>query len=95
VPCIDGPRAVTIDAKGKITVSWQAVVSGGGSPVIGGGAVWIIDTSLGVLSALDPATGVVRQRIPVETVHRFASPTLARGHAYIATMTGVVAIAGA
>jgi outer membrane protein assembly factor BamB len=95
VPCIDGPRAVTIDAKGKMTVGWQAVVSGGGSPVIGGGAVWVIDTALGVLSALDPATGVVRQRIPVGDVNRFASPTLARGHAYVGTMTGVVAIAGA
>jgi DNA-binding beta-propeller fold protein YncE len=70
-------------------------VSGGGSPVVGGGAVWVIDTGFGILSALDPATGVVRQRIPVGNVHRFASPTLARGHAYIPTMTGVVAIAGA
>lgn len=95
VPCIDGPRAVTISVNGKITVGWQAVVSGGGSPAIGGGAVWVIDTALGVLSALDPATGVVRQRIPVGNTPRFASPTLARGHAYIGTMTGVVAIAGA
>ncbi|GAA1810667.1 hypothetical protein GCM10009835_32660 [Planosporangium flavigriseum] len=95
VPCVDGPRAVTINTKGKITVGWQAVVSGGGSPTIGGGAVWVIDTSLGILSALDPATGVVRQRIPVGKVHRFASPTLARGHAYVGTMTGVAAVAGA
>jgi hypothetical protein len=71
------------------------VVSSGGSPVLGGGAVWVIDTALGILSALDPATGVVRQRIPVGETHRFASPTLARGHAYVGTMTGVVAVSGA
>jgi polyvinyl alcohol dehydrogenase (cytochrome) len=95
VPCIDGPRAVTIDAEGNIAVGWQAVVSGGGSPVVGGGAVWIVDTGLGSLSALDPATGVVRQRVPVGDVPRFASPTLAHDRAYIGTMSGVVAIAGA
>jgi outer membrane protein assembly factor BamB len=95
VPCIDGPRAVTIDAKGKITVGWQAVLAGCGSPALGGGVVWVIDTKLGILSALNPATGAVSQRIPVGVVNRFASPTLARGHAYVGTMTGVVAIAGA
>jgi polyvinyl alcohol dehydrogenase (cytochrome) len=95
VPCIDGPRKVTIDTNGKITVGWQASLHGSGSPAIGGGAVWVIDTALGILSALDPTTGAVRQHIPVGTTHRFASPTLARGHAYIGTMTGVVAIAGA
>jgi polyvinyl alcohol dehydrogenase (cytochrome) len=94
VPCIDGPRAVTIDANGKISVGWQAVVSGGGSPVVGGGVVWVIDTALGALSTLDPATGVIRQRIPIGDMPRFASPTLSHNHAYIGTMTGVVAIAG-
>ncbi len=95
VPCVDGPRAVTVNASGAIRVGWQAVLHGGGSPVVGGGAVWVIDTAAGVLSALDPATGVVRQRIPVGDVPHFASPTLARHHAYVGTMTGVVAIAGA
>jgi polyvinyl alcohol dehydrogenase (cytochrome) len=95
VPCVDGPRAITVDASGAISVGWQAVLHGGGSPVVGGGAVWVIDTAAGILAALDPAAGVVRQRIPVGEVPHFASPTLARGHAYVGTMTGVVAIAGA
>jgi polyvinyl alcohol dehydrogenase (cytochrome) len=95
VPCVDGPRAVTIDSSGKITIGWQAVVHGGGSPVVGGGAVWMTDTAAGTLYALDPATGVVRQSIVVGEVPHFASPTLARNHAYVGTMTGVVAIAGA
>jgi hypothetical protein len=95
VPCVDGPRAVTVDASGVMTVGWQAVLHGGGSPVVGGGAVWVIDTAAGVLTALDPVTGLVRQHIPVGDVPHFASPTLARGHAYVGTMTGVVAIAGA
>lgn len=95
VPCVDGPRAVTVNASGAITVGWQAVLHGGGSPVVGGGAIWVIDTAAGVLCALDPATGVVRQRIAIGDVPHFASPTLARDHAYVGTMTGVVAIAGA
>ena len=94
VPCIDGPKAVTVDGAGKITVGWQAALSGGGSPAVGGGAVWAVDTTAGSLSALDPATGLVRQRIPVGAVPHFASPTLARDRAYVGTMTGVVAIAG-
>jgi outer membrane protein assembly factor BamB len=95
VPCVDGPRAITVDGSGAITLGWQAVVHGGGSPVVGGGAVWVIDIVTGTLSALDPATGVARQRIPVGDVPHFASPSLGRGHAYVGTMTGVVAVAGA
>src|SRR5262249_43023702 len=41
VPCIDGPREVTVDASGRITVGWQAVLASGGSPAVGGGAVWV------------------------------------------------------
>ncbi|MGC9667267.1 PQQ-binding-like beta-propeller repeat protein [Planosporangium sp. 12N6] len=95
VPCQDGPRAVTIGADGGITVGWRAEMSGGGSPVVGGGAVWVVDTGMGSLTALDPATGAVRQRLPVGDVSHFASPTLAHNRAYVPTLTGVVAVAGA
>ncbi|GII22881.1 outer membrane protein assembly factor BamB family protein [Planosporangium mesophilum] len=92
VPCFDGVRAVTVDAAGKITVGWQMVMSGGGSPVVGAGAVWAVDTGPGTLYALNPATGDVRQRIAVGPVPHFASPTLAHDRAYVGTMTGVVAV---
>ena len=66
-----------------------------GSPVVGGGVVWVVDYTAGVLYTLDPATGAVRQRLGIGTCPHFASPALARGRAYVGTMTGVVAVAGA
>jgi outer membrane protein assembly factor BamB len=95
VPCRDGTRAVDIDAAGRATVRWQATVRAAGSPVVGGGAVWIIDTSAGLLYALDPATGTVRTQAPIGAVPHFASPTVAGDRAYVGTTSGVVAMAGA
>jgi outer membrane protein assembly factor BamB len=95
VPCDDGPLAVTIDQAGGIKVGWHASVRARGSPVVGGGAVWTVDYGAGELYALDPATGAVRQHVTIGVSPHFASPTLARGHAYVGTMTGVVAVGGA
>ncbi|MDT4987963.1 MAG: hypothetical protein QOI74_2057 [Micromonosporaceae bacterium] len=95
VPCSDGTRSVTVDGAGRITVGWHARVPARGSPVIGGGAVWVVDYDAGVLYALDPATGAVRQQIAVGEAPHFASPTLSRGRAFVGTLTGVVAVAGA
>lgn len=92
LPCTDGPRAVRVDTAGRITVGWHAGVEAAGSPVVGGGAVWVIDYDKGVLYALDAATGAVRQQVPIGTTPHFASPTLARGRVYIGTMTGAVAV---
>ena len=57
VPCTDGVRAVRIDANGSMSVLWHADGGIAGSPVVGGGRVWALDQSAGVLHALDPATG--------------------------------------
>jgi polyvinyl alcohol dehydrogenase (cytochrome) len=95
VPCDDGPRAVTIDPAGAIKVGWHSSVRARGSPVVGGGAVWVVDYDAGELYALDPATGAVRQHLTIGVSPHFASPTLASDHAYVGTMTGVVAVAGA
>jgi outer membrane protein assembly factor BamB len=95
VPCLDGTRAVDIDAAGHATVRWQAPVRAAGSPVVGGGVVWTVDTSTGALFALDPATGAVRNQIALGPVPHFASPTVAGDTAYVGTTSGVVAIAGA
>jgi polyvinyl alcohol dehydrogenase (cytochrome) len=93
VPCRDGVRAVQVDTNGRIHVRWQAAAtSAAGSPVVGGGAVWVVDYDGGALYALDPATGAVRQQVPIGTAPHFASPTLGRGRAYVGTLTGVVAV---
>lgn len=95
VSCADGTRAIVIDAAGRIQSRWQAAVHAPGSPVLGGGRVWLVDNDRGTLYTLDPDNGGVREQIHVGTAPHFASPTLARDHAYVGTMSGVVAIGGA
>jgi outer membrane protein assembly factor BamB len=92
VPCPDGLRAVHVDAAGKIEVRWHGPTKAAGSPVVGGGAVWVVDYDGGVLYALDPGTGAVRQQIAIGKAPHFASPTLSGGRALVGTLTGVVAV---
>lgn len=92
VPCSDSTRAVEVDSAGGLTVRWTAAVPADGSPVLGGGAVWVTDTDRGILYALDPASGAPRQQIEVGALPHFASPTLAGERAYVGTTGGVVAI---
>lgn len=95
LPCVDGPRAVTIDGTGVASVRWQAAVPAAGSPTVGGGAVWVIDYQAGVLYALNPASGAVLGQVGVGPAPHFASPTLSGSHAYIGTLDGVTSVAGA
>jgi len=92
VPCQDGPRAISIDSAGRITRRWQATVQARGSPVVGGDLVWVVEYDAGVLYTLDAATGAVRQQVRIGKSPHFASPTLVRDHAYVGTLTGVVAV---
>jgi polyvinyl alcohol dehydrogenase (cytochrome) len=92
VPCSDSMRAVDVDSAGGLKVRWTAAVPADGSPVLGGGAVWVTDTDRGILYALDPASGAPRQQVEVGALPHFASPTLAADHAYLGTTSGVVAV---
>ncbi|TNC29735.1 outer membrane protein assembly factor BamB family protein [Amycolatopsis alkalitolerans] len=95
LPCSDGVRRVDAAPGGRLTVRWQAPAQVAGSPVVGGGAVWAVDASGGVLYALDPGTGAVRAQVPVGPMPRFASPALSGNRAYLGSTSGVVAIDGA
>jgi polyvinyl alcohol dehydrogenase (cytochrome) len=92
VPCLDGPRAVRVDQGGQPHVLWHATVAARGSPVLGGGALWVVDYQAGLLYLLDPGTGAVRAKLSIGPAPHFASPTLAGGQGYVGTLTGVVAI---
>jgi polyvinyl alcohol dehydrogenase (cytochrome) len=95
VPCTDGTRAVSINAAGTPRTRWHAGVAAAGSPVVGGGAVWVVDYDAGTLYALDPGNGSVRAKVNIGAAPHFASPTLSGARAYVGTLDGVVAVGGA
>jgi outer membrane protein assembly factor BamB len=99
-PCQQGGMAaVYVSAARKaIKVAWRGPDGAKGSPVVGGGAVWVTgftDTS-GTLYELNPATGAVRYQIAIgQGLPHFSSLSLAGHMAYLDTLTGVTAINGA
>jgi hypothetical protein len=93
VPCTDGVRAVRIGRKGRMQVKWRADSSITGSPVIGGGRVWTLDTQHGVLYSLDPDTGATLGSVSVGAVSRFATPALTGRYALIPTLAGYAIVA--
>jgi outer membrane protein assembly factor BamB len=89
VPCTDGVRAVRIDAHGATHVLWHASESITGSPVVGGGRVWTLDTHAGVLYGLDPRTGRPAGRVSLGSVSRFATPALYGNRVLVPTLAGL------
>jgi polyvinyl alcohol dehydrogenase (cytochrome) len=103
-PCQNGAlTAVQVSAASKtIKVLWHGPQHGpsgsNGSPVIGGGAVWVtqFSDSGGTLYALNPATGQVEHQLTIsQGLPHFSSLSLSGGSAYLGTLTGVTAINGA
>ena len=92
VPCTDGVRAVKIDSTGHMHVLWHASSSITGSPVIGGGLVWTLDTGSGVLYGLGPSHGAQRAAVSVGTVTRFATPALSGRRILIGTSSGLTVL---
>jgi outer membrane protein assembly factor BamB len=96
LPCIQGGMAAVDTAGGKIKVRWRGPAAAQGSPVLGGGAVWVDDWGGGVLYQLAPATGKVRRQIRLGgALPHFASPSLSGNLVLIGTLTGVTAVRGA
>jgi polyvinyl alcohol dehydrogenase (cytochrome) len=96
VPCISGGMAAVDTAGSTIRVLWRGPGGAQGSPVLGGGAVWVPDWNTGVLYQLDPGTGRVRHKISLgSALPHFASPSLSGPLALVGTMNGVVAVSGA
>jgi len=98
-PCGGGVAAVAVNAASKtIEVLWRGPADGNGSPVIGGGAVWVTghSTSGYILYALSQATGKVEHQITIgQGLPHFSSLALSGGTAYVSTLTGVTAVNGA
>ncbi len=96
MPCEGGGMAAVDTAGNRIKVLWRGPPGAAGSPVLGGGAVWVPDWTAGVLYQLDPGTGHVRHQIRLgSALPHFASPSLSGTLALVGTMQGVVAVRGA
>jgi len=90
LPCDDGVRQLQVGPGNTLGFGWQTNAASG-SPVLGGGAVWTLNTDSGELLALDAATGAVKARTTVGPVTRFATPAMWRNFAFVGTQAGVVA----
>ena len=96
VPCEGGGLAAVDTSGGRIRVLWRGPGAAAGSPVLGGGAVWVADWDGGTLYQLDLADGHVRQQISLGSpLPHFVSPSLSGPLVLIGTMSGVVTVSGA
>jgi outer membrane protein assembly factor BamB len=94
-PCEQGGMAAISTAGDKLRVLWRGPASAWGSPVAGGGAVWVTDWNAGTLYELNPATGATRASLSLGTsLPHFASLSMTGSHAYLGTSQGVVAVGG-
>jgi outer membrane protein assembly factor BamB len=94
-PCAQGGLAAIDTTGSKIRVRWRGPASAQGSPVIGGGAVWVTDYQAGRLYELSPATGATRTSLSLgASLPHFSSMSMSGNRAYLGTMDGVVAVGG-
>ena len=98
-PCREGGgmAAIVVSAASKtIKVLWRGPANAQGTPVIGGGAVWVTDYNGDTLYELNQGNGKVEDRISIgQSLPHFSSLSLSGGTAYVSTLTGVTAINGA
>lgn len=94
-----GMAAIYLNASRKeIRVLWRGPDGAHGSPVVGGGAVWVTSysDSGGTLYELDQSTGAVKCQISIsQGLPHFSSLSLGGSTAYLGTLDGVTAINGA
>ncbi len=93
VPCIGALRQVNVTSPAGIQLGWRFPLGAAGSPVTGGGAVWVVDYETGNLFALDPGDGHVRQQTQLGPVPHFVTPTISGSHVFVGTLKGVTAFA--
>jgi outer membrane protein assembly factor BamB len=94
-PCAQGGLSAVSTTGNKIRVLWHGPSAAQGSPVIGGGAVWVTDYQGGTLYELDQATGTTRDSLNLgTTLPHFSSMSMTGSHAYLSTMEGVICVGG-
>ncbi|HEV3382411.1 MAG TPA: PQQ-binding-like beta-propeller repeat protein [Trebonia sp.] len=100
-PCRTGPLvAISVNqAKRQIRILWDGPAGANGSPVVGGGAVWVTaytGSAKNTLYELNPASGRVKDSIRLPSaVPDFSSLSLGGATAFVSTLDGVTAVNGA
>lgn len=96
VGCVNGGmRGLTYDGgRRRFDVSWAGPSDANGTPVVGGGLVWVVGWSSSVLYGLDPVTGATRVTRQLPAVEHFTTPTISGSNLLVPTTQGVVAFAG-
>jgi outer membrane protein assembly factor BamB len=94
-PCAQGGLAAIDTAGHRIRVLWRGPFQAQGSPVVGGGRVWVTDYQGDTLYELDPGTGATRGSLSLGTaLPHFSSMSMTGSHAFLGTMGGVIAVGG-
>ena len=91
VPCDGGTRRFDV-GRAALTPGWQAPPNVNGTPVVGGGAVWVLDAPAGRLYVLDERTGRTLASADTGPASRFASVVPVPGRVVVPTLTGVVTL---
>jgi hypothetical protein len=95
IPCEDGGLAAVDTSGNRIRILWRGPAAAAGSPVLGGGAVWLANWDAGILYQLESATGHIRGQVALgSALPHFASPSLSGSLVLIGTMNGVTAVSG-
>ena len=94
-PCAQGGPAAVSTAGHTIRVLWRGPAQAQGSPVIGGGRVWVTDYQGDTLYELDQATGATTASLALGVaLPHFSSMSMTGSHAFLGTMEGVIAVGG-
>jgi polyvinyl alcohol dehydrogenase (cytochrome) len=92
IPCLDGLFAVRVDEPARrFSVAWRSGSFQAGSPIVVGGAAWVLDFELGVIHAYDP-TGAERFAASVGPAVHFATPAAGAGCIFVPSKTHLSAI---
>ena len=95
-PCESSGMKAVSTAGNRLRVLWTGPSGASGSPVLGGGAVWVNNWDTGTLYELNPANGAVRASVSLgASLPHFASVSLAGSLAFVGTNEGVTAVRGA
>ena len=89
LPCTDGVRAVHVDRHGRLQTRWRVASGAPGSPVVGGGRVWVLDPDRGTLDVVRPSSGAIAATLDVGATSRFATPALYGRSVVVPTLSGV------